>query len=1539
VRPRRRRLSRAILRTSIALAIVAVAAGFWITRPSTLAWLILPRAAKAIGGPVTASRIALDGIDTLVLEDVRVRVDGWKDESGQLAYADRIRVRFSPWALLVGSVDVGSVSANRVELRLVERADGSGAFSILDLRPEQEPDKKDDDASKAVELPAVTIGELVVENGIDAPGGYRALGELRFRGELRQDSDRPSRYDLLLTGRPDADGNLAIGSIRGDFSPVTRELALEVEDLVVKDHELAIAPTVVRDWTRRLSLDGRLRRATFRYSPDTDPSAELDVEGVAIDLPLDLLGEEGLSTAWSGFAGGDAVPMRSTPRMTVREGSLRVTTDRVELRNLKGELGARDASARVIPVPFECAFTLEIPRTALEPFDWEKREAWLESALRVAPFTLTASIPSFSSPTIAPGAPDTLQLPAQAVKVISDFNIVRWTIDVDTRFERGSPAKDGKPAPFRSSGTLRLKDCAGAFEEFPYPLEAVAGTITFEGDDIVVERIVGKGVPTKAAAPAAPDAKPAAPEVAGTDAQPIVVIEGRLDGVATGAEIDLDITCGDAPIDRTLFASFEGGARDALELLFDERATANLERSGLLPDANALVAQRQQLARLGDGDEMRAARERLGRSIAAGPFALGGRCGFRMRVYSPPGFDQPIIVTGDVEVRDAGVLFGRFPYPLRLERGTVRLLDEAIVIGGDGLAAVTPAGGLFTVSGSVRIPRDGKGGRDLRPLIEISDRDDALNPALLAAIPHSGDEVPAGWPGAEYAPGGELLRALGLSGAMEMNGLVTSKPDGREDFRFRIAFSEGLAAPDADGRAWLATQGLEWPAEFTLEECSARIDIVPERVSFEQCVGRHGTGSVVARGSDDLDGPNSVVEVELHDLPIDRAFEGFLAGDSKTARDRFERYGPTGAIDGNVRRTVSARGTETRGSFSPDWLEVTLDGSRVRADRIAGRIALDERGLRAESLEFRMSDGNQDDGILRLSGPLSTTATSASSALDARLSNCRFESPLVRELLAPRAGAVVDWMRRNNATGRFDAHYGRGERESIEVTPQSLAAGARDARVEVLFDEGSSIDAGTDGVRWKVAARFAPGADPAQSLEGGSLRSEGSVDVPTAAGVSATASLTATLSIDAPRLTRALRAQLPPPLDTSSAAIDLVSDGRFNLAIDEVGARWRSGFDDADASRTDVAATDAATGGGSAEGEGADDPVDFYRLKGEASLAQAAFSSGVRFSALDGRIPFTLDYEPRSTEPVRFTSTLLADRAVVFERPMGAAEVRIATDATGDALEIDGAGDFSLGRFDLVARADFKADDYRARLRLAGADYALVADPKRAPERNASNRGSDGRIEGFLEIAGPMGSAREHVAGRTGTGRVAVRDARLADAPIALRALQLTQLMLPLSASLDALDTSFRIEGDTVVIDPCTLRTGTLTLSGAGRLDIPTFALAMRLYPKGTVPLVSDVIGAVMNQLFAIDIGGTLGAPETKIVPIPAAAAMPSTPTPDAAPTPTPAPSQTSDPAPAPAPAPAPSAAPSDSPPADRSAPPRSPETPKTPQTSPPARR
>ena len=201
---------------------------------------------------------------------------------------------------------------------------------------------------------------------------------------------------------------------------------MAVVELVVDNHELSVAPIAVREWTRKLSLDGRLKRGRFEYSPSSEPFAEFDVEGVALDLPLDALGEASLEDAWSGFAGGKPVSLKSAPRMTVREGTLRVSTDRVELRGLKGELGARDPEALVIPVPFECAFQLDIPRADLEPFTWEKRDTWLEEAARIAPFTPTATIPQFSSPVITQVAPHTPPLPPAALTILPHFNILPW---------------------------------------------------------------------------------------------------------------------------------------------------------------------------------------------------------------------------------------------------------------------------------------------------------------------------------------------------------------------------------------------------------------------------------------------------------------------------------------------------------------------------------------------------------------------------------------------------------------------------------------------------------------------------------------------------------------------------------------------------------------------------------------------------------------------------------------------------------------------------------------------------------------------------------------------------------------------------------------------------------------------------------------------------------------------------------------------------------------------------------------------------------
>ena len=1403
------------LRWVLPLALVVVAGVLvYLTRPATLAAMILPRASAAIGGEVTASRLALGGLNSVVLEDLRIRAPRWEGRAGELVYSNRIEVRFSLLALLTGEFRVKSVHAGRLELRMAEASDRPGDFSFLALEPEAAADDEDSAPPRPGEI---SIDELIIENGVVNRGEYKRLGDLRFRGMLTPSKDNDSAFRFTLRGRPDAEGRLSIAGIEGSFDPASRAIALAVEDLAIDGRQLAVAPIAVRTWTSKLGLEGRVTRAQFDYAPDREPSAMIDLEGLAMNLPLEQLSGDGAADAggaWGGFARGAAVDLRAAPRMTVRSGTLRLERSEVRFEEIRGELGADEAQAagganRVLAVPFEGAISMRLPTESLPAFEWDARDAWFASAARIAPFSIDLAIRGFGSPEERAGAPDTLFLPRAVTKILSDFNITSWTIDVETRLERGAPLPDGTAAPLASSGTLTLSRGAGAFEEFPYRLDDVTGVFRYRDDNLVVERLTGRGADGATA-----------------------LIEGRLDGLSTGAEIDLSIRCDDAPIDERLFNSFEEAPREALELLFDARAAATLSEEGLLPDAGALVAQRQELARLPDIDANAATRARLQRSLDAGPFALGGRCGFAMRVYSPAGFGQPVFVTGDVTVRDAGLVFGRFPYPLRLKQGSFRVLDESIEILGDGIKAITPAGGEFTVSGRVDIPRLGDGERGLRPLIRVTDRRDAVNRALLAAIPHAGDEIPAGWPGAELAPAGELLSSLGLAGWIELDGLVDSDDQGDERFAFTVDFSLGTASPTDEGRAQLEELGLPWPPEFTLSECSARLQLTPERVTIERCEGRNGDGSISATGFADLEGPDRDIALELRGVPISRAFEGYLAADPEVAAARFRRFAPSGAIDGVIRKQVRADRTSTSGTLTPQSIELTLDGSRVRAERIAGRIAVTDGGVRAESLEYRLTEGDVDDGILRLSGPLSTEDADTS-PLDAAITGSRVESPLVRELLTTRAKGVLDLLRGRAATGRFDARYQSGAEERFEIRPRTLTVGQPEERVAMTFAETDTIAGDGDKVEFDLHASLV-------DAHSGALTARGSY---TGDGDNR---LSASMRLDAATLTPSLRKQLPPPLDSSCETLRLTTKGAFTLDLPDIALRW------------------PATGG-------ADNP-DIYQLRGRATLADASFEAGTAFSAIDAEIPMRFRFEPRTAKPVDFTATIAAARGRVFDRPLGATEIDVRTGEAGTSLELTGAGDLAFGRYDLASTVDFESDSYTARVRIADADYDVL---RAGLPLDADTPRSVSRLSGALDFAGKVGAGEES---RTGSGRVSVRNATLASLPVAMRVLQLTQLMLPVSSNISAAEARFTMQGNRAEITSCQLTAGTIHLEGTGTLDIPTFGIGLRLFPRGTVPIVSDVIGGVTNQFFAIDVSGTLADPKASLAALPGITEMPTPP-------------------------------------------------------------
>jgi hypothetical protein len=69
----------------------------------------------------------------------------------------------------------------------------------------------------------------------------------------------------------------------------------------------------------------------------------------------------------------------------------------------------------------------------------------------------------------------------------------------------------------------------------------------------------------------------------------------------------------------------------------------------------------------------------------------------------------------------------------------------------------------------------------------------------------------------------------------------------------------------------------------------------------------------------------------------------------------------------------------------------------------------------------------------------------------------------------------------------------------------------------------------------------------------------------------------------------------------------------------------------------------------------------------------------------------------------------------------------------------------------------------------------------------------------------------------------------------------------------------------------------TLRIEGGGEVRTADGALALRLRNRGTLPLLSDLYGVVADQFFAIDVGGTLVAPEPRLTPVPVLAPRPET--------------------------------------------------------------
>ncbi len=1379
--PKRRRRRWRIL---IVSAVLLCAVLFTATRSSVLAWMILPKLSLALGGDVHATSMRLDGVSGFTIENLELRAPTWEGESARLAHADQLTIRFSPWKVLRGEIEVRSIDIGTMTLRVAEKLSDPGTFNFSALTPAASP-------GGSSQRPAVTrIERLAIESGVESDGKWELSGRLDMRGELHPSVGVADELDLRLDGLATERAAAPFESVHGRFNLRTYAFNVEVDELKLRKESLAIAPIAAQKLLDQLDLQGSIERAAISFDGATPPEAELRLRNMRISFPVEELGG-----VWAGFAQGKTLPTTGRPRIDLREGVLKLTKDSLTLEDLLGDFSATNPSHPVLSVPVQASASIQIPTDDLLPFAWKDRESWFKTALTAAKIDAQVSVRNFSSP--PEGDPRVLFLPQAVTDAFQDFGLTKWTVDIEAEAHRaaGTPTKAGEVV---SSGEIRLTDASGAYSKFPYPVDQVAALMRLEGDTVEIVRFQGRG---------------------SENAQ--IEISGSLRSLASGAEIEIAIKGSNAPLDDRLLNAFDDEAKAALEQLFDADAVESLAAANLLPDAAMLAQQSEVVARgpstSAPGATTAADLERLKRSIAAGPFKLGGNADLSIRVYSPPGFNTGVETTGTVTVHAAGLACSPFPYPLRIESGIITVLDESIVLSGGGLQGVTPVGGKVTVAGSVEILRTQGDAREVIPKITLLAEDDSVNLALLAAIPHDATTTakpPPGWPGRNFAPAGELLRALGLSGGFSANGTIGGHAS--SDFTFQVQLQDGRVAPNASGVEWMASQHLNWPPEFTLDHVRANLNINSQQLKLTDCTASRGAGRVDVTATAALTGPSSELEVRFERIPLDRAFEPLLDKDPAKSSALWQRYLPTGEIDGSFHRIVTSNTTSFEGKILPQWLEVTLDGERVRATLVTGLIDASGEENRAQDLGFRLTTGPRQDGLLRLRGALS-----ANSLLEASLTDGRFESPVVRAALRDQSTELADLFTQSKVTGLFDATVTRDQSLTLQLQPKSFAFDHHATRSTLTLSPTSKL---------QLAKGIAEGSCDA-TFPGGSVSLGCTADLTG----NALRSISLHGEIAAESYSPTIAALLTPSGESVANAIAFSAKGATRLRADEVKLVWSPGSSFSNPDAIDVRAS--------------------------ASVQGAAFDVGPQLADFDGSAELTVHQRHGATKEDSFSCAVHADSFTAFGRSVGASEGRVGRGGPNEDLTVVADGDFLGGRWCTDAVVDHDSNRWHANTRIVNTNYGPIVSPE--SESIASDR--SGRCGASVSLSGLLDDG---VGTDLGRGSAAVHDAVIAESPLLMRIASLTQFMIPVSGALRDADASFAIKGDLAYLAPIDLRSASLKISGLGTVRLSDYAVAMQLRVAGQMGALSEFVSRVTHSLLGIQVSGSITDPKVGLAPL-----------------------------------------------------------------------
>lgn len=1428
VHPQKRDFKHARQRWKTRLELLACAIGVVLAaliilglNPRIIGSIIAQRLSDTAGGTVTFDSFEWTGWNSAEINGAHLVAPDWKGPGSEILVIERLRIELDMLSLLWGPTTVRNLEIDGIQMNVVEDPKRGSIYNFQSLRRVVTIAPSDD----PVHIERAALRDLRISFQRIKSNIASEIFQVVVTADLRPSPSDP--FQSLVDIRQ-VDGSI---HLNGWWNQDTLAFDISAQGLRVNENLGLVMPRTLRALIEQAEAAGTVTSATLSAAPDKPLQGKMEVADFQATLPIDSF------DSWVRYENATISKALGFPQVKLRTGTIELSGTLLEFRDLDFELVNTAADARVASLPIRASLSLDFESLMTKEFDWEDRAKWVQQIRDFAPFDLKIFVPDFSLGFSKGNA--AIEAPRSIAEIFSTFGAREVQSSANASVKRATPTTsvDGTliAQPVIVTGQLDISDGSGAFEDFQYPLRKIQSEIRFSGQDAHIVDLHGLG----------PDGQN-------------VVLTGTVTKMGPTAGVNLTITAESMPIDSTLFRSFPKQEGDLLESLFWTEGFQSLQAAGELFDQKQVADAAAELAvsesRLnaltmssdqGTSKEISQLATRAGqlrRIVDYGSFTPGGRLALNLQVTRPENSTADASVTGTIRILNANILTTIFPYPIRAKSGEIQLHDDRIDFG-DGIPFVTFYGAKGMFKGRVEIDNS-NGLRTLNPKLEFVLNDDALSRLFFMAIPPEENETVVGWPGKGLSKGGVILSQLDPRGNISLEGIIKLSKSGTLDVVCDISFQNGSIHPMIPAEELLDSEGLFWPTGFGLDDCSGKFRVADDAVVVQSFTGFRRDGRLDASGSLSMDGKSTDVIIQLDNIELaEYAINLIPFADHSRAVKLWERYNPVGQFDADILLNTPKNDGEivTAVTVTPRSFGMTLRDGPMRAIFESGTITIQDQHIRFDALSGTIGAFGGLPSRICFDGSYGTDTGGFN--LSGSIENGLIHGPLIDEVVQHiDAGGLTSFLNEYKPEGRYDAQISysipAGSTESsfeLDAWIQELSIGTTSKRLTLGFDQPAHINARGDALKVSPFRAVFPG---------GSIEACGWL-----------------ASNDAGMI------------DAGEFALDLHAIGTGESVICALPAVAREPLNTIDLKCPDILQANMTLR--------LSRPNDIAHIGIEAKVGihGASILVGSYLSNLSADLMMHIATDANETS---FASTVTNAQMNLAGRDVNhvSAILRKPSDSS----------DFFIKSFhgmlgDGIITANAKVDTfepfrYEADIILAGVPLRMLALPGEdvatsKPEQTKKQAKTDpGLVDARISIGGDSAG----IVTRQGRGCASIRQAELARLPIGVALLQITQLSLSLDPIVQRGDFDFTIDQERIQFEKFDLACKDLLLTGEGWLNTESNEIALRLRNRGTMPVISDILGGVTNQLFQIDVRGTISDPIGSLAPLPGLSAPPELP-------------------------------------------------------------